>query len=93
MSKEFLSPTHFLKFLILNVDNGKMNPVTFRTFVKDTMETVVGFEEAKAELEANGRIPGKDPDVVHPTGSQNFQDQLAESQSEWLGLKKYPKSK
>ena len=82
-----ISNLHWLKLLILNVQNGDLTDGEFRQFVDNTLNMVQGYDRAKNELKAAGKkIPGE-PEPSGGIRSSQFEDGAFESQSEWLGSK------
>jgi len=75
MTKEFLTPQHWMEFLILNVD-GRMNDNEFRNFVRHNLPTVIGHELAHKGLVERGRIRNQKVRVTEL--KEDFRDRPAQ---------------
>ena len=75
MSKEFLSPSHWLQFLALNVDGG-MTDEQFREFVRHNLPTVIGYQTAMREAPRTQHLA--EPIDEHG----DFRDRMSETFSE-----------
>ncbi len=70
MSKEFLSPGHWLRLLALN-SSGGMTDEQFRAFVKHNLPTVIGYQTAMKEAPTTQHL-------AEPENDGNHQDRAAE---------------
>ena len=66
---------HWLKLLVLNVKNSTLTDKEFREFVKETLPSVQGYQEAKEKLKQAGKlIPGEAPMAQQDMPAQSYYD-------------------